>query len=128
MSLFLWGVPTGGADIAHVVCAHNFVGINQRFLGKAPGFPPLPLPRSRGSSAAAPLGHWAGGNVLYPRRALTPCLSLPQDALLSLGAVIDLSSLREVVKDAIASVLPKVVSDSPFRQPPLPPIRLSVRP
>ncbi|XP_042313440.1 cGMP-dependent 3',5'-cyclic phosphodiesterase isoform X2 [Sceloporus undulatus] len=30
------------------------------------------------------------------------------DALLSLGSVIDLSSLREVIKDAIASVLPKV--------------------
>nr|XP_034971256.1 cGMP-dependent 3',5'-cyclic phosphodiesterase [Zootoca vivipara] len=31
-----------------------------------------------------------------------------QDALLSLGSVIDVSSLREVIKDAIASVLPKV--------------------
>uniref|UniRef100_A0A8C8SLK1 Phosphodiesterase n=1 Tax=Pelusios castaneus TaxID=367368 RepID=A0A8C8SLK1_9SAUR len=31
-----------------------------------------------------------------------------QDALLSLGSVIDVASLREVIKDAVASVLPKV--------------------
>uniref|UniRef100_A0ACB8FFB2 Uncharacterized protein n=1 Tax=Sphaerodactylus townsendi TaxID=933632 RepID=A0ACB8FFB2_9SAUR len=41
-----------------------------------------------------------------------PGLSAPplwnQDALLSLGSVLDVSSLREVIKDAIASVLPKV--------------------
>uniref|UniRef100_A0A8C8VPU3 Phosphodiesterase n=1 Tax=Pelusios castaneus TaxID=367368 RepID=A0A8C8VPU3_9SAUR len=33
---------------------------------------------------------------------------LSQDALLSLGSVIDVASLREVIKDAVASVLPKV--------------------
>uniref|UniRef100_A0A8D2Q7B1 Uncharacterized protein n=1 Tax=Varanus komodoensis TaxID=61221 RepID=A0A8D2Q7B1_VARKO len=33
---------------------------------------------------------------------------LSQDALLSLGSIVDASSLREVIKDAIASVLPKV--------------------
>ncbi|XP_044274540.1 cGMP-dependent 3',5'-cyclic phosphodiesterase [Varanus komodoensis] len=31
-----------------------------------------------------------------------------EDALLSLGSIVDASSLREVIKDAIASVLPKV--------------------
>uniref|UniRef100_A0A8C6XH21 Uncharacterized protein n=1 Tax=Naja naja TaxID=35670 RepID=A0A8C6XH21_NAJNA len=33
---------------------------------------------------------------------------LPQEALLSFGSVIEICSLREVIKDAIASVLPKV--------------------
>uniref|UniRef100_H9G407 GAF domain-containing protein n=1 Tax=Anolis carolinensis TaxID=28377 RepID=H9G407_ANOCA len=37
-----------------------------------------------------------------------PCGRIILDALLSLGSVIDISSLREVIKDAIASVLPKV--------------------
>ncbi|XP_077197261.1 cGMP-dependent 3',5'-cyclic phosphodiesterase-like isoform X1 [Paroedura picta] len=38
----------------------------------------------------------------------TPGADTLQDALLSLGSVLDVSSLREVVKDAVASVLPKV--------------------
>uniref|UniRef100_A0A674JR69 Phosphodiesterase n=1 Tax=Terrapene triunguis TaxID=2587831 RepID=A0A674JR69_9SAUR len=40
---------------------------------------------------------------------------LSQDALLSLGSVIDVACLREVIKDAITSVLPKVVRRGGFR-------------
>uniref|UniRef100_A0A8C0IZC9 Phosphodiesterase 2A n=1 Tax=Chelonoidis abingdonii TaxID=106734 RepID=A0A8C0IZC9_CHEAB len=36
------------------------------------------------------------------------CAPSPPDALLSLGSVIDVACLREVIKDAITSVLPKV--------------------
>uniref|UniRef100_A0A8C0IZ12 Phosphodiesterase n=1 Tax=Chelonoidis abingdonii TaxID=106734 RepID=A0A8C0IZ12_CHEAB len=48
-----------------------------------------------------------------PRQHLTFALThgfslLSQDALLSLGSVIDVACLREVIKDAITSVLPKV--------------------
>uniref|UniRef100_A0A674JTU8 Phosphodiesterase n=1 Tax=Terrapene triunguis TaxID=2587831 RepID=A0A674JTU8_9SAUR len=39
----------------------------------------------------------------------------PRDALLSLGSVIDVACLREVIKDAITSVLPKVVRRGGFR-------------
>uniref|UniRef100_A0A674JS03 Phosphodiesterase n=1 Tax=Terrapene triunguis TaxID=2587831 RepID=A0A674JS03_9SAUR len=48
-----------------------------------------------------------GRSLIFP---LTHGFSLlSQDALLSLGSVIDVACLREVIKDAITSVLPKVV-------------------
>lgn len=43
------------------------------------------------------------------------CLLSPQDALLSLGAVIDVSSLRDALRDAVLSLLPKVVGGDPGR-------------
>uniref|UniRef100_A0A8C3SQJ0 Phosphodiesterase 2A n=1 Tax=Chelydra serpentina TaxID=8475 RepID=A0A8C3SQJ0_CHESE len=51
-------------------------------------------------------------NLTFP---LTRGFSLlSQDALLSLGSVIDVTCLREVIKDAITSVLPKVVRRGGF--------------
>lgn len=40
-----------------------------------------------------------------------------QDALLSLGAVIDIAGLRQAARDALSAVLPKVVSCLPFLLP-----------
>uniref|UniRef100_A0A8B9RY46 Uncharacterized protein n=1 Tax=Accipiter nisus TaxID=211598 RepID=A0A8B9RY46_9AVES len=37
-----------------------------------------------------------------------PALLSPQDALLSLGAVLDVSSLRDALRHALVSLLPRV--------------------
>lgn len=57
------------------------------------------------------------GDHLSPLPVVSPplCLLSPQDALLSLGAVIDVSSLRDALRDAVLSLLPKVVGGDPGR-------------
>jgi hypothetical protein len=44
-----------------------------------------------------------------------------QDALLSLGAVIDVAGLRQAAKDALSAVLPRVVSAHCAQHVPHPP-------
>ncbi|EDM18282.1 phosphodiesterase 2A, cGMP-stimulated, isoform CRA_c [Rattus norvegicus] len=46
-----------------------------------------------------------------------PCADSLQDALLSLGAVIDIAGLRQAAKDALSAVLPKVVGVFPSCPP-----------
>uniref|UniRef100_A0A670Z045 Uncharacterized protein n=1 Tax=Pseudonaja textilis TaxID=8673 RepID=A0A670Z045_PSETE len=65
----------------------------------------------------AALRFFRRGQQVFPKAEEGRCFGkrinlffLPQEALLSFGSVIETSSLREVIKDAIASVLPKVVS------------------
>lgn len=47
----------------------------------------------------------ASGRLNPPR----PALLSPQDALLSLGAVLDVSCLRDALRHALVSLLPRVV-------------------
>lgn len=62
-------------------------------------------------------GHEGGGPVPWCpspwlQAALTPprpALLSPQDALLSLGAVLDVSCLRDALRHALVSLLPRVV-------------------
>uniref|UniRef100_A0A8C4VNH7 Uncharacterized protein n=1 Tax=Gopherus evgoodei TaxID=1825980 RepID=A0A8C4VNH7_9SAUR len=49
-----------------------------------------------------------GQQVFLKAEETLPSSEALQDALLSLGSVIDVACLREVIKDAITSVLPKV--------------------
>uniref|UniRef100_A0A674JQW2 Phosphodiesterase n=1 Tax=Terrapene triunguis TaxID=2587831 RepID=A0A674JQW2_9SAUR len=56
-----------------------------------------------------------GQQVFLKAEETLPSSEALQDALLSLGSVIDVACLREVIKDAITSVLPKVVRRGGFR-------------
>ncbi|XP_075054437.1 cGMP-dependent 3',5'-cyclic phosphodiesterase isoform X2 [Mixophyes fleayi] len=59
--------------------------------------------------SACPIGSRRGQQVfLKPEDSQALCSEALQDALLTLGSVIDIPRLREAIKDAIAAVLPKV--------------------
>ncbi|KAI4564696.1 hypothetical protein MJT46_019784, partial [Ovis ammon polii x Ovis aries] len=91
-----------------------------------------------GESPEVPRGQWDNGEAvtdetlrlsqsrLHPTLTSWPMPSLPfplfQDALLSLGSVIDMAGLQQAVKEALSAVLPKVVCALPHTFLPLKPL------
>ncbi|XP_067322519.1 cGMP-dependent 3',5'-cyclic phosphodiesterase isoform X1 [Anolis sagrei] len=77
-------------------------------MGQACGHSILCRSQQYQPNPAAAASDIRGQQVFLKAEEGGPGTDTLQDALLSLGSVIDISSLREVIKDAIASVLPKV--------------------